>query len=266
MGSKKDLIYIFGTVALFAIMGLYLAFSQGGSLNSILTIPGRTKSFVTIVPTNSTEPEVDVVVDTQAPIDDTKDYYAIIQTNLGTIEIDLYELYAPNSVKNFVHLSNSRYYDGTKFHRFIPNALIQGGSRNTLNSNPQDDKLGGPGYVIPDEINWESLKMSDARKNELTNLGYVSDPNVQSIGMDKYMICFASTGPNTNGSQFFIVLGNKDDQVVKGFEGVHTVFGQIVLGKEIVDSIAALPVNLDNLDDPRPSRDLVIDKVTIETR
>lgn len=266
MGDKKDIFYIFGTVILFGLMGLYLAFSQGGSLNSILTIPGRTKSFVTIVPTKSTEIE-DVVIDTtQTPIDSTKDYYAKMETNLGIIEVDLYEQNAPNSVKNFIHLANSRYYNGTKFHRYIPNSLIQGGSRNTLNANPLDDRLGGPGYVIPDEINWESLNLSDARKAELTSLGYASDLTVQSIGMDKYMLAFASSGPNTNGSQFFIVLGVKGDQVVKNFEGVHTVFGQIVLGKEFIDAIALTPVNLDNLEDPRPSQEFIVNKITIEVR
>jgi len=266
MGDKKDIFYIFGTVALFGIMGLYLAFSQGGSLNSILTIPGRTKSFVTIVPTKSTEIE-DVVIDTsQTPIDSTKDYFAKMETNLGIIEVDLYEQNAPNSVKNFIHLANSRYYDGTKFHRYIPNSLIQGGSRNTLNADPLDDKLGGPGYVIPDEINWDSLSLDDARKAQLTTLGYASNLNVQSIGMDKYMIAFASSGPNTNGSQFFIVLGNKEDAVVKDFEGVHTVFGQVVLGKEVIDAMSLLPVNLDDLEDPRPSQDLIVNKITIEVR
>lgn len=266
MGDKKDILYILGTVVLFGLMGLYLAFSQGGSLNSILTIPGRTKPLVSLTPSNTSSPEEVVVETSQTPIDSTLDYYAKIETNLGILEVDLYEKNAPNSVKNFIHLANSRYYDGTKFHRYIPNGLIQGGSRNTLNADPSDDKLGGPGYIIPDETNWDSLSLSDPRKTELTSLGYASNQSVQSISMDRYMLAFASSGPNTNGSQFFVVLGNKEEEIVKGLEGIHTVFGQVILGREIIDALSLLPVNLDNLEDPRPSNDLIINKLTIEVR
>lgn len=266
MGDKKDIMYILGTVTLFGLMGLYLAFSQGGSLNSILSIPGRTKPITTKVATDTSVPEKTILETTQAPIDLTSNYYAKIETNLGTIEFDLYEISAPNSVKNFIHLANNRYYDGTKFHRYIPNSLLQGGSRNTINADPLDDKLGGPGYVIPDEINWESLNLSDTRKKELTDLGYSSNINVQSVKMDKYMVAFASSGPNTNGSQFFIILGNKEDETIESLEGIHTVFGQVILGREVIDTISASPINLDNLDDPRPSQDFIINSVSIEVR
>lgn len=264
--DKKDLLYIFGTVILFATMGLYLAFSQGGSFNSILTIPGRGKAATTPVVTPSVTPQEAFLQDTPAALDSGSNYIAILESNLGIIELDLFETQAPNSVKSFIHLAQNRYYEGTDFHRYIPGAFIQGGSRNTINSDPLDDKLGGPGYITPDEINWDSLNLNEERRNQLTTLGYTTNTEVNSVKMEKYSVAFASSAPNTNGSQFFIVIADNGSSILTQLEGIHTVFGKVVKGQEIIDGLSSLTVNLDNLDYPQLPIEFEIKKISIEVR
>lgn len=265
MSERKDLLYIFLTVLLFGIIALYLAFTQGQSLSSIISIPFRGKR-PTVAPSTVPVSVSPVATETVSDGNEGSDYFAVFKTNFGDFEVDLFDTNAPNSVKSFVYLAESRYYDTTSFHYYIPNLLIQGGSRNTLTPDRSDDKLGNPGYTIKDEINWDSLNISEERRKQLQDKGYESNTNVISIPMDKYVIAWANSEPNNNGSQFFIVLANKADQKVSDLEGKHTVFGKVVKGTEVLDAIAQLPVNLDILDEPRTAQEVVISSIKIEKR
>src|SRR5262245_53628507 len=134
-------------------------------------------------------------------IDPKNTYHATIETNKGTIELELYPQYAPKTVNNFVFLARQGFYDGITFHRVISNFMIQGGD-------PTGTGRGGPGYKFEDEF----------RGNPLRH--------------ESKIISMANAGANTNGSQFFIThtpqphLNNK-----------HTVFGKVVSGQNVVDTI-----------------------------
>ena len=136
-------------------------------------------------------------------IDPEKKYGAIIETNKGNIDIDLYAQYAPKTVNNFVFLANDGFYDGIVFHRVISNFMIQGGD-------PTGSGSGGPGYRFEDEVRNNPLKHETG-----------------SLSM-------ANAGPNTNGSQFFITHAPQPH-----LNGKHTVFGQVANKKSqnVVDAI-----------------------------
>ena len=135
-------------------------------------------------------------------IDVTKQYTATFDTAKGKIVVELYPKNAPNSVSNFVFLAKDGFYDGTLFHRVIPNFMVQGGD-------PEGSGRGGPGYRFNDEFTgneWLRHK-------------------VGSLSM-------ANAGPDTNGSQFFITHIKTD-----WLDGKHTVFGQVLEGQSVVDAI-----------------------------
>jgi peptidyl-prolyl cis-trans isomerase B (cyclophilin B) len=144
---------------------------------------------------------------------------ATMQTNQGTIEIELFGADAPKTVENFVKLSRDGFYDGVVFHRVIPDFMIQGGD-------PTGTGSGGPGYQFEDEFN-------DRR-------------------VERGALAMANAGPNTNGSQFFIVTAD----ACPWLDGKHTVFGRVTSGMEVVDSISKLD---------RDARDRPRDDVTIES-
>ncbi len=198
-------------------------------------------------------------------IDTTLDYRASIITNFGNITIDLFENSAPNNVNNFAFLSNEDFYVGTKFHRLNPGLLVQGGDRNTLNNNQVDDGLGGPGYVVRDEINLNSLNLSEDRIDELERMGIRSNNDVQSNNLVKYTIAMASSGFNTNGSQFFIVLANSSDPRVQLMNGQFTVIGQVTDGFATLNAINQVPVNNPQNNAPRPTQDIVVEDIQIYT-
>jgi peptidyl-prolyl cis-trans isomerase B (cyclophilin B) len=126
-------------------------------------------------------------------IDTAKKYTAVIDTNRGKITVDLFPKEAPNTVNNFVFLARDKFYDGIKFHRVIPDFMVQTGD-------PEGSGRGGPGYKFADE--------TDSRKN----------PHKHKVGT----LSMANAGPNTNGSQFFITHVATD-----WLDGKHTVFGQV---------------------------------------
>ena len=134
-------------------------------------------------------------------IDTEKSYRATIETGRGTIELDLYPEYAPKTVNNFVFLAGEGFYDGVTFHRVIPNFMIQGGD-------PTGTGSGGPGYRFEDETRGNPLRHETG------------------------VISMANSGPNTNGSQFFITHGPQTH-----LDGKHTVFGKVVEGQDVVDAI-----------------------------
>ena len=136
-------------------------------------------------------------------IDPEKSYSVTMETNKGTIEFELYAGYAPKTVNNFVFLAQEGFYDGVKFHRVIPDFVIQGGD-------PTGTGRGGPGYRFEDEFD------GNPKKHERGTLS------------------MANAGPNTNGSQFFICHSPQPH-----LNGRHTVFGQVTSGLDVVDAIKA---------------------------
>jgi len=137
----------------------------------------------------------------QMKIDPKKTYRAKIETNRGTIELELYPQYAPATVNNFAFLADEGFYDGVTFHRVISNFMIQGGD-------PTGSGRGGPGYRFQDEFSGNPLRHETG------------------------VISMANAGPNTNGSQFFITHAPQPH-----LDNKHTVFGKVIDGQNVVDAI-----------------------------
>jgi peptidyl-prolyl cis-trans isomerase B (cyclophilin B) len=129
---------------------------------------------------------------------------ANMHTSHGTISLELLDEEAPKTVENFRKLAADKFYDGVIFHRVIPDFMIQGGD-------PQGTGTGGPGYTFEDEFNHHKVVRG--------------------------ALAMANAGPNTNGSQFFLVT----IESAPWLDGKHTVFGQVTGGMDVVDSIEALP-------------------------
>ena len=137
---------------------------------------------------------------------------ATLHTSHGAIEVELFPEDAPKTVGNFTKLAGEGFYDGLVFHRVIPDFMIQGGC-------PQGTGTGGPGYTFEDEFNDHPV--------------------------ERGALAMANAGPNTNGSQFFIVTAD----ACPWLDGKHTVFGEVTDGMEVVDAISAVP--RDGHDRPR---------------
>jgi peptidyl-prolyl cis-trans isomerase B (cyclophilin B) len=136
---------------------------------------------------------------------------ALIETNFGNIKINLLPEIAPETVRNFVALATSNFYDGTLFHRVIPNFMIQGGDPNTKESDKSVWGQGGPGYNLKAEFN------SRSHLRGIVSMARASDPD-------------------SAGSQFFIVTSDSTF-----LDRQYTVFGEVVEGLEIADKIVNLP-------------------------
>jgi peptidyl-prolyl cis-trans isomerase B (cyclophilin B) len=147
---------------------------------------------------------------------------ATMHTNHGAIELELFGDDAPKTVDNFVKLSKDGYYDGLIFHRVIRDFMIQGGC-------PQGTGTGGPGYEFEDEINDNKIVRG--------------------------ALAMANAGPNTNGSQFFIVTTD----AAPWLDGKHTVFGRVTSGMEAVDAIEGAPTGAQD----RPVEDAVIERLEV---
>lgn len=154
---------------------------------------------------------------------------AVIKTNMGTIEIELYDKQTPKTVENFVGLANKKYYDGVIFHRVIDGFMIQGGD-------PTGTGRGGESF-------W-GKKFNDEIVKEL-------------IFDSEGILAMANAGPNTNGSQFFITLAP-----TKWLNGNHTIFGRVINGMDVVRAIGKVAKNAQD----RPLKDVVMESVTIEKR
>jgi cyclophilin family peptidyl-prolyl cis-trans isomerase len=170
-------------------------------------------------------------------IDPKKTYTATIQTSCGTIVVELLPKRAPATVNSFVYLVKKGFYDATRFHRLDTSIdVIQGGD-------PVGDGSGGPGYATPDELTGD-----------------------ESYGPG--VVAMANSGPNTNGSQFFIISGDKghllDDQ------GLWTIFGTVVKGMDVVRKIQDLPVvdpqlaKQGDLASQQPKQAVYIEQITIK--
>ena len=149
---------------------------------------------------------------------------AVIETNMGTMEIELFEAKAPETVKNFVKLIEEGFYDGVIFHRIISGFMIQGGD-------PTGTGMGGPGYKIDDEFH----------------------PDLKHDS--KGILSMANAGPNTGGSQFFITLAPTPH-----LDNRHAVFGKLISGEEVLDEIGAVPTGPND----KPINEVKMIKVTIK--
>ena len=162
-----------------------------------------------------------------------KSMNAVIKTRKGGIELELYPNVAPKTVENFVKLAESKFYDGVKFHRVISDFMIQGGDPLSKTDDPRVG-TGGPGYQFADEINPKALGLSEAAISQLVAAGYKYDFSLPSLPVDVGAIAMANAGPNTNGSQFFIVTVSPQPHL----NGKHTVFGKVSAGMDVVRKIA----------------------------
>ncbi len=156
-------------------------------------------------------------------------------TAKGDIVLELYPKAAPKTVANFVKLARDKFYDGTKFHRVIADFMIQGGdplSKLDPASLPAGRQVGtgGPGYTFEDEINPRSIGVPDDVIAQYEAQGYKYDLSLQSLPVDPGYIAMANAGPNTNGSQFFIVTTKPQQHLY----GKHTVFGKVISGMDVV--------------------------------
>jgi cyclophilin family peptidyl-prolyl cis-trans isomerase len=147
---------------------------------------------------------------------------ATMQTNHGTIELELHDGEAPTTVENFKKLAGDGFYNGVIFHRVIPDFMIQGGD-------PTGTGSGGPGYQFEDE------------------------PNDHKVV--RGALAMANAGPNTNGSQFFIVTAD----ACPWLDGKHTVFGRVTSGMDVVDAISAVETGPGD----RPRDEVRIESVTV---
>lgn len=173
-------------------------------------------------------------------VTNTMNHVAVFKTNKGEIDVELFEDKMPITTGNFIKLANEKFYDGTKFHRIIDSFMIQGGDPNSKGADTSSYGIGGPGYTIQDEFVEDAL---------LTNV--------------RGTIAMANTGqPNSGGSQFFInTVDNKnlDFNVPDPNNSRHPVFGRVIKGMEIVDTISKVPTNPQGL----PTEPVVIESVTI---
>ena len=147
-----------------------------------------------------------------------------LHTNKGAVEFELFDADAPKTVENFVKLARDGFYDGVVFHRVIPDFMIQGGD-------PTGTGRGGPGYTFEDEFNDNKVVRG--------------------------ALAMANAGPNTNGSQFFVVTA----EATPWLDGKHTVFGRVTSGMDVVDEIS----NVDTDANDKPREDVTIDRVELSS-
>jgi cyclophilin family peptidyl-prolyl cis-trans isomerase len=171
---------------------------------------------------------------TASPIQAIPMNSATLHTNKGDITVEFYDTDAPNTVANFKKLASEKFYDGIKFHRVIRGFMVQAGDPNSKD----DSKInlwgtGGPGYKFADEIN---------PKSPLYQTGYKAG-----------VMAMANSGPNTNGSQFFIM------HVDYPLPPLYTIFAHVTSGQDIVDAIANTPVGPND----RPVTPVVINSISI---
>ena len=152
-----------------------------------------------------------------------------LKTNFGTIQFETYDADTPKTVENFLSLAKKGFYNNLIFHRVIPGFMIQGGD-------PSGNGTGGPGYKFDDELK----------------------PNTESYknGYKKGVVAMANAGPNTNGSQFFIMLADYP------LPNNYTIFGKVVSGQDVVDAIGKTPTGAQD----RPQKPVIMNEVTVAVK
>jgi|SRR3989344_2685153 len=154
----------------------------------------------------------------------------VLKTNKGDITIELLYEKAPKTVENFLKLAGEGFYNGTKFHRVIKDFMIQGGDPNSKGDNTATYGTGGPGYQFSDEIN--------------------------DVKLVRGVLAMANAGPNTNGSQFFIITLEETPWLF----GKHTAFGKVTAGMDVVDAIEGTPVGANDI----PKTPVIVSDIEIK--
>lgn len=189
-------------------------------------------------PVSITEPETSMTTTTASTTPETSQVEKVVtlKTNQGDIKLEFYPKDAPKAVANFIKLAESGFYDGVNFHRVIPGFMIQGGDPLSKDSDPTNDGTGGPGYMFEDELNPATQSYKD--------------------GYKKGVLAMANAGPNTNGSQFFIMLADYP------LPNQYTIFGKVLAGQEVVDKIGQVKTSAND----RPTTDVKILKALVEPK
>tara|TARA_Y100000310_G_scaffold345608_1_gene467238 strand:- start:9289 stop:9945 length:657 start_codon:yes stop_codon:yes gene_type:complete len=213
---------IFSSLGLLALAGC----TQSTNTNVNTAVSNEnTNQAVTNTNTNSTN------TNTNTTMTDDSITQAVLKTNLGNITLEFYSEDSPKTVENFLKLAKDGFYDGTKFHRVIKDFMIQGGdplSKDDVNKARWG--TGGPGYQFADEFNSHKLV--------------------------KGSLAMANSGPNTNGSQFFIVTADSTPWL----DGKHTNFGWVTSGLEIVEQIQATAVDPSD----KPLENVIIESIELK--
>jgi len=218
----KNILITIGIVALITIPIFALLKNNEISEEMVKEGPASLKEGTAAIKPPEKKVEEDKIINEK-----NMDYIITLQTTKGDIQFKTYSDDAPNTVQNFVDLANKNFYNGVIFHRVIDGFMIQGGD-------PTGTGTGGPGYSFNDEINPNS---------EIYKQGYI-----------KGVVAMANSGPNTQGSQFFIMVEDNP------LPPLYTIFGQVISGQEVADLISKTP--RDSRD--KPLEDIVIKNVLIE--
>ena len=211
-------------IAVLILWGAYLAMNRSGVT---LDVPESSDLATTSGSTASTTETKSQSITNNKKMENI----ATIKTNYGEIQIQLFPDKAPKTVENFEKLSQEGFYGNTLFHRVIKDFMIQGGDPNSKDhKNWATHGMGGPGYAFADEIN--------------------------DVKLVRGVLAMANAGPNTNGSQFFIVTAPETPWL----DGKHTAFGKVIKGMEVVEKIENVKVGAAD----HPIDDVVVEIVTIE--
>jgi peptidyl-prolyl cis-trans isomerase B (cyclophilin B) len=219
--------------SILAILFLSLAFS--GCSQKETPAPNNMDNNQSVSPTSSHLNVDSSATSSNRVLPGQKDLYqqykeAIIKTNYGDITVEFFGDDSPITVNNFMNLASTGFYNNTKFHRVIADFMIQGGDPNSKGKDLSSYGTGGPGYKFNDEFNSHKLVRGS--------------------------LAMANSGPNTNGSQFFIVT----KEATPWLDGVHTNFGRVISGMKVVDKIESLDTNEAGL----PSKDAIIKSIELK--
>lgn len=218
-------IFISIIVLLAVIIAGYFIFGKSKGSSSIIVSPDDIS-----VATSSAQTASATTTAALSPITnstDTKTHMITLKTNYGDITFETYTKDAPNTVANFIQLSGAGFYDNLTFHRVIKGFMIQGGD-------PNGNGTGGPGYQFADEINASSA--------------------LYKTGYKKGIVAMANAGPNTNGSQFFIMAADYP------LPPQYTIFGKVTAGQDVVDKINAVQTDQND----KPVSPVVIESVMVK--
>ncbi|MFA6494631.1 MAG: peptidylprolyl isomerase [Candidatus Paceibacterota bacterium] len=219
--KNKNFIYI--AIIIFCVVGAAAFIYSSNQRSAVKTDTTTPRGAAEAVTPTGTAP-----VEQQAISSNKKTMNTVtIDTSMGKIVFETYNNDAPKTVENFITLANKGFYNGVIFHRVIDGFMIQGGD-------PTGTGSGGPGYQFADELN----------------------PNTASYktGYKKGVVAMANAGPNTNGSQFFIMLEDYP------LPNLYTIFGKVVSGQEVVDAIGKVKTGTND----KPLSPVTINKVTVE--
>lgn len=231
---NKTYILIIVAVLISAISIFYITKNKSNNLTEVAQTQNPTSS---VAPTNTMQNEE--LTQKQKELEEkftklmAQDKIAVkIKTNAGEVSIDLYPKVAPKTVANFLALSLQGFYDGLKFHRVVAGFVAQGGDPLSRTDDPRVGS-GGPGYQFEDEINARALGLDANMIKTYESRGYKYTDGLASIPVKVGTLAMANSGPNTNGSQFFIVT----DMDQPHLNGLHTVFGEVKSDMNIVRKI-----------------------------